>query len=67
MAKIYWAGRSCFQISVSTSRDHSADIVIDPFDEKLGLKLPNLSGDIVLVSHQHHDHNNVEGVRGTLL
>ena len=65
MAKIYWAGQSCFQISVSNSKDHSADIVIDPFDEKLGLKLPNLSGDIVLVSHQHHDHNNVEGVKGS--
>ena len=65
MAKIYWAGQSCFQISVSTSKDHSADIVIDPFDEKIGLKLPNLSGDIVLVTHEHGDHNNVEGVKGT--
>jgi len=51
MAKIYWAGQSCFQISVSNSRDHSADIVIDPYDEKIGLKLPNLSADILLVTH----------------
>ena len=65
MAKIYWAGQSCFQISVSTSKDHSADIVIDPFDEKIGLKLPSLSADIVLVTHEHGDHNNVEGVKGT--
>ncbi len=65
MAKIYWAGQSCFQISVSTSKDHSADIVIDPYDEETGLKLPNLSADIVLVTHQHHDHNNVKGVKGT--
>ena len=65
MAKIYWAGQSCFQISVSTSKDHSADIVIDPFDEKIGLKLPNLSADIVLVSHDHHDHNNVKDIKGT--
>lgn len=65
MAKIYWAGQSCFQISVSNSRDHSADIVIDPFDEEIGLKLPNLSADILLVSHNHHDHNNVKGVKGT--
>ena len=53
MAKIYWAGQSCFQISVSNSRDHSADIVIDPYDETIGLKLPNLSADIVLVTHDH--------------
>jgi len=64
MAKIYWAGQSCFQIEVSNSRDHSADIVIDPFDEATGLKLPNLSADIVLITHDHHDHNNVKGVKG---
>lgn len=65
VAKIYWAGQSCFQISVSNSRDHSADIVIDPFDEKIGLKLPNLSADVLLVTHDHHDHNNIKGVKGT--
>jgi L-ascorbate metabolism protein UlaG (beta-lactamase superfamily) len=66
MAKIYWAGQSCFQISVSTSKDHSADIVIDPFDEEFtGLKLPNLSADIALVTHDHKDHNNVKDVKGT--
>jgi L-ascorbate metabolism protein UlaG (beta-lactamase superfamily) len=66
MAKIYWAGQSCFQVSVSNSRDHSADIVIDPFDEeKTGLKLPNLSADIVLVTHNHFDHNAVKDVKGT--
>jgi L-ascorbate metabolism protein UlaG (beta-lactamase superfamily) len=64
MAKINFAGQSCFQISVSNSRDHSADIVIDPYDEKTGFKLPNLSADIVLVTHDHHDHNNVKAVKG---
>ncbi|OGZ63123.1 MAG: hypothetical protein A2812_02340 [Candidatus Staskawiczbacteria bacterium RIFCSPHIGHO2_01_FULL_36_16] len=65
MAKISWAGQSCFQISVSNSRDHSADIVIDPFDEETGLKVPNFSADILLVTHDHHDHNNVRAVKGT--
>ena len=65
MAKINWAGQSCFQISVSNSRDHSADIVIDPFDEETGLKVPNFSADILLVTHNHHDHNNVKAVKGT--
>jgi L-ascorbate metabolism protein UlaG (beta-lactamase superfamily) len=64
MAKISWAGQSCFQISVSNSRDHEANIVIDPFDEETGPKLPNLSADILLVTHNHHDHNNIEGVKG---
>ena len=65
MAKISWAGQSCFQISVSNSRDHSADIVIDPFDEETGLKVPNFSADILLVTHDHHDHNNVKAIKGT--
>jgi len=33
MAKIYWAGQSCFEISVSNSKDHEANIVIDPLKE----------------------------------
>lgn len=66
MAKIYWAGQSCFQISVSNSREHSADIVIDPFEElATGLKFPNLSADILLVTHNHKDHNNIKDVKGT--
>lgn len=65
MAKIQWAGQSCFQISVSNSKDHSADIVIDPFDgDDIGLKMPNFSADIALVTHDHHDHNNVKGLKG---
>lgn len=64
MAKIFWHGQSCFQVSVSNSKDHEANIVIDPFDEEVGLRVPNLSGDIVLVTHKHHDHNNVKAVKG---
>ena len=64
MAKISWAGQSCFQISVSNSKDHSADIVIDPFDDKAGLKVPNFSADILLTTHDHHDHNNLKAVKG---
>ncbi|MEK9177602.1 MAG: MBL fold metallo-hydrolase, partial [Patescibacteria group bacterium] len=64
MAKISYAGQSCFQISVSNSRDHEANIVIDPFDEETGLKVPNFSADILLVTHDHHDHNNIKAVKG---
>ena len=64
MAKITWSGQSCFQIAVSNSKDHSAQIVIDPFDEKIGLKVPNLSADILLITHDHPDHNNQKAVKG---
>lgn len=65
MAKITWAGQSCFQISVSNSKDHQATIVIDPFDEKIGLGSPNFSADILLVTHNHTDHNNINAVKGS--
>jgi len=62
MAKITWAGQACFHISTSPSKDVQADIVIDPYGD-IGLKLPSLSADIVLMSHGHPDHNNVKAVK----
>lgn len=41
----------------------NATIMIDPFD-KLGYPPPNASADIVTVSHEHFDHNNVAAVKG---
>ena len=64
MAKLVWAGQACFQISVSNGKDHEATVVIDPFDEKIGLKVPNFSADILLVTHNHHDHNNIKDLKG---
>ena len=63
MAKITWAGQACFQISVSNSKDRQADIVIDPFSD-IGLKIPNFSADILLITHNHPDHNNISVVKG---
>ncbi|MBX4200795.1 MBL fold metallo-hydrolase [Candidatus Parcubacteria bacterium] len=63
MAKLTWAGQACFQLSVSNGKDHEASIVIDPYGD-IGLKLPNLSADILLVSHGHPDHNNISAVKG---
>ncbi len=34
--------------------------MIDPFSKEIGLKPPKIKDDIVLVSHNHDDHNNVE-------
>ncbi|OGZ69457.1 MAG: hypothetical protein A3D44_03475 [Candidatus Staskawiczbacteria bacterium RIFCSPHIGHO2_02_FULL_42_22] len=62
--KITWAGQSCFHISLSNGKDHSADVVIDPFGE-IGLKMPNFSADILLVSHGHADHNETKAIKGT--
>jgi L-ascorbate metabolism protein UlaG (beta-lactamase superfamily) len=62
---INWYGQSCFQISSSQGKDNHFSIVIDPFGEDIGLKLPRkLEADIVLVSRDHPDHNNVKAVSG---
>lgn len=63
MAKIIWAGQSCFQISAA-SKDGSVNIVTDPFEEKTGLKMPGFEADILLITHQHYDHNNAKAVKG---
>ena len=62
---IVWHGQSCFQISSSQIKNNHVNIVIDPFSEETGLKIPKLEADIVLVSHQHYDHNNVKAVPGS--
>lgn len=33
----------------------------DPFSKEIGLRPPKIKDNIVLVSHQHYDHNNTEG------
>lgn len=39
-------------------------VLIDPFEDSLGLKLPTQEADIVLVTHGHPDHNNVKIAKG---
>ena len=60
--QITWKGQSCFQILSNQGKNNHVSIVIDPFDEATGLRVPKLEADIVLVTHQHHDHNNVKAV-----
>lgn len=58
---IYWLGQACFKL-----KGKNATIVIDPFDSAFtGLKLPkDLSADVVLVTHDHGDHNNAQAILG---
>lgn len=39
-------------------------IAIDPFDEGTGLKVSKVETDILLVSHKHKDHSNIEAIKG---
>ncbi|MFO7807386.1 MAG: MBL fold metallo-hydrolase [Candidatus Moraniibacteriota bacterium] len=62
---ITWYGHSCFKIQTKPQRG-SEDVVIftDPFDKSIGLKPPQGNADIVTVSHDHFDHNNVSTLKG---
>lgn len=61
---ITWYGQSCFEIVAKNKENSDTIIVIDPFSEEIGFKLPKLTADVLLVSHQHVDHNNVKAVNG---
>lgn len=61
---ITWQGQSCFKIQDKVGSE-GITLVTDPFDKSLGLKVPNFEADIVTVSHDHADHNNVAAFRGT--
>lgn len=61
---IYFLGQACFKI-----KGKNAILIIDPFDPFFtGLKLPkDLSADLVLITHQHQDHNFTSAVAGSPL
>ncbi len=40
-------------------------MAIDPFDETTGLKVSSMTADILLITHDHHDHNNKKAIKGS--
>ncbi len=60
--QIFWKGQSCFQIITQTGKNNQVYLVTDPFNETIGLRVPKLEADILLISHSHIDHNNKKAV-----
>ncbi len=57
LIQVRWHGHSCFEIK------NELTIITDPHDGKsIGIPAPNVEGDIILVSHDHYDHNSVKSV-----
>jgi L-ascorbate metabolism protein UlaG (beta-lactamase superfamily) len=57
MLQIRWHGHACFEIK------NDVTLVTDPHDGKsIGIPAPTVLGDIILVSHDHYDHNSVKTV-----
>lgn len=61
--EIKYIGHSSFFIKTKTAK-----IVTDPFNPSMtGLKFPKIEADVVTISHNHADHNYVEGIKDTPL
>jgi L-ascorbate metabolism protein UlaG (beta-lactamase superfamily) len=59
--RVTFFGHSMFLIESSSN----TIIVTDPYNQQVKDDLPRVSADIVLVSHQHFDHNNTQLVKGS--
>jgi len=58
-----YLGHSCFKLQDKIGPD-GVTVVTDPFDsEMVGIKMPSFEADIVTVSHDHKDHNNIKAIR----
>ncbi|MBI5766012.1 MBL fold metallo-hydrolase [Candidatus Falkowbacteria bacterium] len=61
--QIQWLGQSYFRIQTKNNGDEVI-IATDPYGADIGLKPPKIQADIVTISHQHHDHNNLDAIKG---
>ena len=56
---IIYHGHACFTIKDADG----FTVVIDPYDESVGYPMPEWKADVVLATHDHFDHANVEAVQ----
>lgn len=63
---IQYYGHSCFKITAKPAGRGQEDvnIFLDPFDKSIGLRPPQGQSDLVIVSHDHSDHNNSDALKG---
>lgn len=57
---IKWFGHACFAVT----NEQGETWVADPFDNTIGYDTPDVSAEVVTVSHHHHDHDDTQLVNG---
>ncbi len=63
---IQYYGHSCFKLTTKPEGRGQGDVNVffDPFDKSIGLRPPQGSADLVLISHHHPDHDNAAAIKG---
>ncbi len=59
--EIIYLGHSCFLL-----KNREVKVVLDPFADSVGFKQAKIAADIVTISHDHKDHNDLSLVTGEL-
>ena len=60
---IQWLGKSSFKIQTKGQGDE-VTIAMDPFTDGNGLKMSRFNADIVTMSRNNENHNNIDAIRG---
>jgi L-ascorbate metabolism protein UlaG (beta-lactamase superfamily) len=55
-----WHAQAC----VTLVSPGGTTVLVDPFDESIGHRLPQVEPDVVITTHNHYDHANLAGVKG---
>ena len=58
--KIEWIGHACFKMTAQ----NGAVVITDPYDESVGIDMVPLRADLITMSHEHHDHNEMSMIQG---
>ena len=59
--RLTWVGQACFYLET----ENGPTVAVDPPAATIGYALPRTTADVVTISHNHGDHNNSAGVRGS--
>jgi len=57
--QILWKGQTCFSLIIQRNKQEQIKIVIDPFGQDIGLRLPSLEADIALITHEEASNTRV--------
>jgi len=58
---ITWLGQSCFKFEEKIG-SNTVTVITDPYNNSIGLKMSKIKADLVSVSHDHEDHNNISAI-----